>query len=66
MRYDLELAARCLLGLGQGALGRIDLSEEQRRFTLNVLCFSLRATSHLTEAEIDTVRRHVGKLDQNS
>jgi hypothetical protein len=63
MKYDLNFAARCLFGIAEGARGEFQLSEEQRKNTLNALYISLGATSHLTQAEIDTVRRAIADAD---
>jgi hypothetical protein len=63
MKYDLDLAARCLLGLAEGARGEYRVSEEQRKNTLNALYVSLGAMSHLTRAEIDAVRRVIAEAD---
>jgi hypothetical protein len=61
MRYDLELAARCLMGLAAGAAGE-NLREETRRNNLNAIYVSLGATSHLTKAEIDFVKRKLAAV----
>ncbi len=61
MKYDLELAADCLFGLAKGALEN-NISEDQRRNTLNALYVSLGATSHLTQTEIETVRRQIAEV----
>jgi hypothetical protein len=64
-RYDLELAARCLFGLAEGARGEYSIPGEQRKNTLNALYVSLGATWHLSRQEIETMNRELAAVRRN-
>lgn len=61
-KYDLDVAAGCLFGLAQTAFGTYSISEEQRKNAITALYVSLGATRHLTQAEVDTVRRQIAEV----
>jgi hypothetical protein len=60
MKYDLELAACSLFGLAKCVLEK-NISENQRKNTVNGLYVSLGATSHMTQTEIETSKRHIAE-----
>ncbi len=61
MKYDLELAACCLFGLARCVVEK-NISEDQRKNTVNGLYVSLGATSHMTQTEIETSKRHITEV----
>jgi hypothetical protein len=63
--YDLDYAARCLLGLAEAArtAGSLDVGEKARRLTLHALFVALGATQHLSAGEIAAARTEMKKWD---
>ena len=56
LRYDLDYAARAVLGLGLAARGEYRIDERARRVTLHALFVALGATHHLSAGEIAAAR----------
>jgi hypothetical protein len=52
LRYDLDFAARAVLGLGAAARGEYRIDERARRLTLHALFVALGSTHHLSPGEI--------------
>jgi hypothetical protein len=65
-RYDLDLAARALLGLGQAARGEFRISKEVQENTRNTLLLALGATHHLSAAEIETLKARIAEAGSGS
>ena len=60
-KYNLDYAARALLGLAEGARGQYQYSVEIRRTTLHALFLSLNAPHHLSQQEIEAARAEMAK-----
>jgi hypothetical protein len=54
--YDLDYAARAMLGLAEATRGQYQISEKARRLTLHALFVALGATHHLSAGEITVAR----------
>jgi hypothetical protein len=52
LRYDLDFAARAVLGLGEAARGEYRIDETTRRLTLHALFVALGSTHHLSPGEV--------------
>jgi hypothetical protein len=59
--YDLDLAARCLFGLAEGARGEFSIGDVSRQKTLNALFLALGAAHHLSSADLQTLKSEIEK-----
>lgn len=60
-QYDLDFAARAVLGLGEAVRGEYRIDELARRLTLHALFVALGAVEHLSAGEIAAARAEMKK-----
>lgn len=65
MKYNLDLATKCLFGLANAASGQYYLSEEKIENTIKALYISLSATTNLNKSDIYAVKRLIMESENN-